>query len=757
MILAVWLILLILGGMGAVSLADRLSAGSGPPPGAGSVQADALLEDGFQGRSAVTIAMVVRDQDHDMSEPAFDSRVRGAITAVLGDPRLGATTSYGWDTASPEQRLPFVGKDGRTVLTSIGIGIDDAAATTTLPSLQKELDDRFRPQGLEVSLVNIQAFQGELTEESAAALAKAEIIALPAIVVVLLLLFRSVTATMVALTTTMTGVVLTLGVLDIVAQFVQLNIFAQNIVVMLGLGVGVDYALVMLKRFTQELSAGNPVGVAVERTVATAGHTVIASALTIVVAVAALFVVPLDTVTSLALGATLAVAMAMLVALLLLPALLHLIGTRIDAGRVWLPAALRHDQVRPETSRWYRITERVMNRPVWWLTAVVSILVALAIPVLGMRLFTPDARILPATSTVGAGVDTVARQFGPGAASPIVVVLEARTDRPDAATIGDLTSLADDLRALPDVAAVNSAVPFLRAVSPSDPSAALDPAVSARVPPDIGAGLRHYAADDNRTFVVEVIPAQPSSDDKTMQLLDRVRARAAQVPSLDEVVGGETARGDDSNAEVARALPLVFALMLVAVYLVLLVTFRSVFLPLKAIATNVLSAGATFGVLVMIFQYGWAPDWLGLDHAGALFFIGPLVVLALIVGLSTDYEVFLLSRVREEYLRTGDNREAVARGMAWTAPMITGAAVLMIVVFGAFGFAGIMPIQQLGIGLAVAVAIDATLVRVIIVPAAMQLMKRWNWWNPLDREPVPAQESARHRDSSDRPGATTVG
>ncbi|WP_067855030.1 MMPL family transporter [Nocardia shimofusensis] len=735
-VMVVWLLLLLISALGAASLAGRLSNGSGPPPDAGSVHADALLAEGFQGRSATTMVLVVRDERNVADNPAFDGRVGGAIDAVLTDSRLGGTSSFGWDTAAPERRAEFVGADNRTVVTSVGLALDDAAATTVLPSMQQEFDTRFRPQGLQVALVNIQAFQGELTEASAASLAEAEALALPLIVVVLLLLFRSVTATVVALATTMTGIVYTLGVLDLIARYVPMNIFAQNIVVMLGLGVGVDYALVMLKRFKQELADGVPVPSAVARTIATAGHTVIASALTIVVAVAALFVTPLNTVVSLAIGAALAVAIAMLVAVLLLPALLHLLGERINAGRVWVPAVMRRDESDPESARWYRVTLWVMARPVLCSVAVVASLLLLSVPVLGMKLFTPDARILPANSAVGAGADLVAEQFGPGAASPIVVVLEPREGAPaSAAALAEMAQFVDDLRAMPDVASVDSALPILQRISPSDPGAALAPSTLDRIPADLAAGVRHFVSDDGGKLVVQVVSTQRSSEDATVRLLDGVRDRAADLRLLTSVVGGETARGDDSNAEIARAIPLVLVLMLVAVYLVLLGTFRSVLLPLKAIAANLLTVGATFGVMVMVFQFGWAPGWLGLGDAGALFFIDPLVVLALIVGLGTDYEVFLLSRVREEYLASGDNRAAVARGMARTAPMITGAAVLMIVVFGAFGFAGLMPIQQLGIGLAVAVAIDATVVRVVLVPAAMQLMGRWNWWNPWERKP----------------------
>ncbi|WP_280470554.1 MMPL family transporter [Nocardia brasiliensis] len=208
-----------------------------------------------------------------------------------------------------------------------------------------------------------------------------------------------------------------------------------------------------------------------------------------------------------------------------------------------------------------------------------------------------------------------------------------------------------------------------------------------------------------------------------------MRARTEALPdTMHADVGGNTARAVDPNHEIERKLPWVIVLMLIALYVVLLISFRSIFLPLKAILMNGLAVGATFGVLVAIFQKGWLPQVPGLDQPGYLLSFAPILVLALMVGLSTDYEVFLLNRVRERYLQTRDNHEAVAVGIARTAPLITGAAVLMIAVFGAFGFGGFLPIEQIGIGLAIAVALDVTVIRSMIVPAAMSLMGRWNWW-----------------------------
>ena len=735
-IVGVWAVLLVLGAVGAISLTGSLKPTGWDVAGSGTVQVRQLLAEGFIGRGETTAVLVVHDREYTAADPAFDERARQVFDAVIGDIRVDAADGFGWSTLGSPDRDKFLGEDRRTVVTSIGLGLDNDAATAELPKVQQDLVAWFDPDGLDVSLVNIQIFIGELNNGSVTGLVRAELLAMPLVVVVLLLLFRSVVAAVVAMATTMSAIVLTLGLLGPLAHRVDLSIFVANIVLMLGMGVGVDYSLIMIKRFKEELAAGRDPHDAVTCMLQTAGRTVIASGVTIVVAVATLFVLRLNAIGSLAAGAALVVAISMLVAVLLLPVLLHVVGERINAGRVWMPARIRSVESATdsqlESHRWYRLAGRVMDRPVLFLTAAVTVLVLLAIPVADLKLSLPDARMLPGSSSVRSGADLVADQFGPGAATPIEVVISSDKPIPEVTSYAELRRFVADIEALPDVAAVNSALPVLERVSPSSPLAALDRQLFNHLPPDARAGVRHYVSADDRKFVVEVVSSHRSADDATRALLDRVRERAAMLPTA---VGGETSRAADINDRIAATLPLAVGLMLVALYVVLLMTFRSVFLPLKAITMNVVSVAATFGVLVMIFQYGWLAEWTGLPETGYLVSFVPLLVLAVSAGLSTDYEVFLLSRVREHYLVHRNNRLAVAWGLARTAPLITGAAVLMIVVFGAFGFASLMITQQIGIGLAVAVALDATLIRIIVVPAAMRLMGRWNWWMPRRSRP----------------------
>ncbi|WP_405160290.1 MMPL family transporter [Nocardia sp. NBC_01499] len=731
-IVAVWVVLLGIGAVSGLTLFGSLQSGGWDVAGSGTVAVRELLSEGLQGRGTTTAALVVHDRENTAAAPAFDQRTREVFDTVLADSRLRAESSFGWSTLSPLNRGTFLGADRATVVTSIGSGLNDDEATKDLPNVQKDLVKRFDSQGLDVALVNVQIFQGAINEEVVISLVRAEAIALPLVALVLLLLFRSVVAALAAMATTLTSVVFALGVLGFIAPHVELSIFVQNIVLMFGLGVGVDYSLIMIKRFKEELAIGRDVRSAVATTLGTSGHTVIASGVTIIVAAAALFVVRLNAIVSLAAGAALVVALSVLISIMLTPVLLHLLGHRINAGRVRLPGGVGGVESATNeelaTHRWYRMALAVMRRPVVSLIAGAAVLLALAIPAASMTLSLPDPRILSSSSSIRLGFDHMSDQFGPGVALPIQVVISSQAPLTDPAVAGALTSFVDDVTAIPDVARVNSALTVLRQVSATDPLAALAPAAFDRLPADAKQGVRYFISDDDHHFVVEISGKHDAADRDTHRILELVTQRMGQLPApLTAEVGGATQRAEDVNRVISDALPLVIGLMLIAVYTVLLLSFRSVFLPLKAIAMNALSVGATFGVLVMIFQYGWGAGPV-FDQSGYLVAFVPPLVLAMIVGLSTDYEVFLLSRVREEYRAGSDNELAVARGMARTAPLITGAATLMIVVFAAFGIAGNMLMQQMGIGLAVAVALDATLVRIVIVPAAMKLMGRWNWW-----------------------------
>jgi putative drug exporter of the RND superfamily len=341
------------------------------------------------------------------------------------------------------------------------------------------------------------------------------------------------------------------------------------------------------------------------------------------------------------------------------------------------------------------------------------------------------------------------------------VVLSSPTPLATSGADGDLAALQQRLELLPDVAQVQSPLLLLAQLSPGRPLAALDHAMRDQLRGDVAAAINHSVSHDGRRLVVDVVPTDVAASLSTRSLLENVRTEARRTlagSGLSVVVGGQTAEGVDSNRAITDRLPVALALMLGVIFVVLLGTFRSLLLPLKAIVVNLLSAAAAFGVLVLVFQEGVGAGLLGVEPSGDLQNIVPVLLLALLFSLSTDYEIFLLARVREEWLATGDGTASVARGVARTGPLITGAAVLMVAVFGAFTLTASLPLRQLGLGLAVAIALDATVIRLLVVPASMRLLGAWSWWLPGCRRPrsvasthrpaevpVPRQRGPRHR------------
>lgn len=760
-VLTAWLLLLALAGAGALGLADRLSGGGWYAADSDSARAIEATRDGFVGRGDTTITLVIRDDRFTADKYAFTTRVGDAYDHVVALDGLDVASAYGWGSTSGDARAPFIGDDDRTTVTTLGLDLADGDARRELPHLQADLDRIYADQDLMVALVGPASVWGEINVLSEQGLLRAELLALPLLVLIMLAIYRGWIAAGMSLLVAVTSVVWTLGLLSVVTRFTELSVFVQNAATMLGLGVAVDYSLFLIARYREERLAGGSGNAALTSALHTAGHTVLGSGLTVVLAMSTLFLIDLPVIRSLALGAVVVVSVAIVVNLVVLPAFLLAFGDRVLGDRPWplrphrpepVPRrALIETAVRPSTSgprqiSWQSWAQWVMRRPVVFLLLGLSVMGMLAAPATQLTTFTPDARIVPPGVSVRVGWDAIRNGFGDGAASPMNVVVSsdrAFSDLPTELEREIVAELPADLENVADVASVASAATVLTDAGAPDPLAALRPDNREQLPGELADAVGHFLSADGRTLVVQVIPDGTAADPQTLQLLDRVRDRVAEidVAGVSAVVGGETAEGVDGNTAIRDGLPLVAGTMLVVIYLLLLVIFRSVFLPLKAIALNVVSVAATYGVLVLVFQHGWGTDLLGFEPTGQVTNFVPVLLLTLLFSLSTDYEVFLLSRVREEWRKGYDNTTSVARGLQLTAPLISGAAVLMITVFSAFALASVLPVQELGLGMAFAIAIDATLVRLVLVPASMRLMGRWNWWHPRSKRPTDRAES----------------
>jgi uncharacterized membrane protein YdfJ with MMPL/SSD domain len=551
---------------------------------------------------------------------------------------------------------------------------------------------------------NYATFQ-DITESG---LQRAEGLSSPVILIVLLVLFGAVVAALVPAVLGALSVLITFALVYAVASHTEVSVYATTMVTMIGIGVAVDYSMFILARFRQELANGAATDVAVARAMSTSGTAVAFSGMTVVVSLASIWIVPVRAVQSMALAAIMVVVVAVLAAMTLLPAVLTLLGPRINSLRV--PAR------RASAGRegfWLRWSQRVMRRPLLAAAGSAAVLIALAVPAFSMVTANRSLEQLPHSTDVRTGnAILTSRITGPGEGREGALTILVR---PQDASGSTPAAVADQLRA----------------------RLARDPLVAAASLDPVGASV----------IVVGQLKADPESTAAVEQLVPRVRSWVGGRG----LVSGISAFNYDLNTEVGNDLWKLMALVLGLSYLVLLVLLRSVVLPLKAVVMNLLSIGAAYGVIVVVFQWGWF-DWTGYHSLGHINTLNPALMLAITFGLAMDYEVFLLARIRELYELTGDNQRAVAEGLAGSARIITSAATIMTVVFASFVLTGVPAIKEIGLGLAVAIAVDATITRLVLVPATMSLLGRWNWWLPewLDRVlPHMAHEAPRRAATSE--------
>lgn len=554
-----------------------------------------------------------------------------------------------------------------------------------------------------------------------------EVIGLAAAVVVLLIAFGSLLAMVVPLITALLALGLGMGFIHLLAGHVDVGTAGPVVAAMIGLGVGIDYALLVVTRHREGLFAGHPVAESVETALATAGRSVLVAGATVIVAILSLFFFGIPFVATLGLASAITVATTLLAAVTLLPALLTLFGTNLDRFTI---RPLRMDHGRGRTTVWHRWTRSVQLRPWRALIGALAILLLMAAPLLDLRLGTADASTADPQSTQRRAYSLVENSFGPGWTGPLLVTAEYPRGTKTATAARDLRT---QLLAVDGVDGVGN------------------PTIST----------------DGRAAVLTVIPKEAPGSEQTEALVHRLRDET--LPSYrggTTHVGGPTATNVDLADTIGERLPWFMGLIVALSALLLLVEFRSIFVPIKAAIMNLLSVAAAYGAVVAVFQWGWLSDVIGAEP-GPIESFAPMMLFAVLFGLSMDYEVFLLSRVREEYDETGDAGGAMADGVAATARVITAAASVMVVVFASFLLNDERVVNLFGFGLAVAIAVDATLVRLVLVPAVMAIAGRRAWYLPgwlrrilprthLEAHPVDPFEAELDRlDTDEHPALAT--
>ena len=568
---------------------------------------------------------------------------------------------------------------------------------------------------------------------------------IPITLAVLVLAFGALVAALLPVAVGVMAIVIALAIVGVIAQHMLMSVFVLNMITMIGLGVGIDYSLLVVTRFREELNAGHHGLAAAVRTTATAGRAVVTSGMTVIVGFSALLLTPLSETRSVGIAGLVVVAVAVLLSTTLLPALLAMLGRSIDRPR-WLARRLAWYHRPAIWERWARSLSRHPYRAIGIGGAIIAVL---TMPALFLRIGLPSRNWWPTETEAGAGVATLERMGMSGYVQPVRMILEfpAGTEATSATALRGLMRLSDSLRADPRIRDVKSLVDLGRrktlleySLLYSEPDT-----VRARYPDFLDA----YLARDGRTTLMDVLPSDTTSLTTTMALVRDVRTLAAsghisQLRGVTVRVGGYVAAAVDFQQLLLARLPLIVALILGVTALMLAFVFKSVLVPIKAVVMNSLSVAATFGIIVLVFQRGIGSQLFGIDGpTSAIYVLVPVIVFAVVFGLSMDYEVFLLMRIKEAFDTTGENTLATRNGLSATASVITSAALIMIAVFGAFAFAHILMMQFIGFGLAVAVLLDATLIRMVLVPSFMQIAGRWNWWPG-----VPANRSERARAAS---------
>jgi putative drug exporter of the RND superfamily len=580
---------------------------------------------------------------------------------------------------------------------------------------------------LSMTVAGGPAFYADIETVSQRDLRRAELIAFPFALIALLIVFGSLVAAVVPLAIGGLGVAGVLLSLYWIGHSVDLSIFVLNLATMLGLGLAVDYSLFITSRFREELARSNgDVDASVERTIATAGRAIFFSGITVLIGLSGLSFFSFMFLRSVGIAGVIVVFFAVLAALTLLPAMLSIIGTRIDRGRiVRIPHGDEGDH-----GFWAALSHKVMAHPVLVLIPTLAFLVFLGSPFLNVNVSSPDATILPNDLESRQGFNILTEKYGEGEISPFVVVLQAPGNMQKSDQLHALYDLSTWLSEQPEISRVQSAMAYDVPVPYSQAEALL---VARANVGKLGLDTRLDQFINNDAAIILAYPTTYPNSPENKALLGRIRDQQPGA-GITMLVDGGTAEIVDVVDLMYHDFPIAIGMIVVATYIVLLILFRSVLLPLKAIAMNTLSILASYGALVYFFQEGHFNNLLQFDKLGFVEASLPVIMFCVLFGLSMDYEVFLLSRVKEEWERTGDNAHSVAVGLQRSGRIITSAAAIVVVVTASFVSADVILIKALGLGIALAVLIDATIVRALLVPATMRLLGKWNWWMPASLE-----------------------
>ncbi|MBV9543949.1 MAG: MMPL family transporter [Chloroflexi bacterium] len=715
-VLGVWAATLLVALPVAPHVFRALNPGGFDSPDLEAFRANQLLDQRF-GSDPASLYLVYTDPPGVSLSPAdLAQQVESSLADVRQLPEVQQLVT---PAENPRQIAP----DGQAAYATVTLSADAGNVQTAVPRLQ----DALRPTQATVTLTGAPVFYQDIFDVTERDLRRAELLSIPMAAVALVLVFGSLVAGAVPGVVGGTAVAITLALMVLLSQAMQLSIFSLNLATMLGLGLGIDYSLFIVSRFREELRRGESVERAVAWSTATAGRAVLFSGATVMIGLLALLTFDITAPRSMGMAGALVVLLSVLAALTLLPAILAVLGARIDAVSIG-PLAAAAARTGDGEGFWARLARLVMRRPIQVLVPLLVLLIGLGVPFLRVEFGAPDASILPTDVQSRHGFDLLRTHWGEGELSPVLLVFQT-TDGQPVLQPQRVAALADFMRRVqssPTVSRVNSVVSLDPRITPdqyaalyADPGNISDPYATATL----------QATVRNDVVVASVTSRFGQTDVRSKDLVRSIRATPAP-DGFRLLIGGGTAGVIDYADRLYQQFPRAAILVVVAIYVILLRTFGSVILPLKAVLMNVLSILASYGALVVIFQDGALSNVLHFQPLGFVEASLPILMFCVLFGLSMDYEVFLLSRMQEAYLDGADNTTSVAHGLERSGRIITSAAAIVVLVSLSFVAADIVLIKALGLGTAIAVLLDATLVRALLVPATMRLLGDWNWWAP---------------------------
>jgi putative drug exporter of the RND superfamily len=683
--------------------------------------AEELIADRMTGDHRLTDFVIVRSADLKVDDPQYEAYVGDLAMKIMA---LGPSVVEGAATYYQTGDPTMVSKDEHSTLVPVVLAGDIDEALENSVTLHDVVRD-----GESGGFTLAQTGEASLNQMGNTLakhdMERAEILGVPIALIVLLVVFGAVLAAVMPLLLSVISIVLALVLAGLIGQLYPMNTFMLNILTMMGLAVGIDYTLFIISRYREERARGLEKVDAIAATGATANRAIFFSGMTVVLAMLGMAIVPVDITISMGAGVMLVVVTTLLTSLVLLPAVMSLLGDRVNALRVPFIGRLAARQSDGRESVWEKLSHSIMRRPVVWLVTSVTVLLLAASPVLFLTTGSTgmSATGYPDDQYAKQGWDILDRDFSLGKANPVQFVIDAPADRQS----------------------VGEGIARLEAALEADGR--------------FGPVQAAYSPRRDLTVLSVALAGDPAAEE-TQKVISQLRedvVPAAFGPVADDVyITGTTAAVVDYLGFFDFWLPIALTVVLSLSFVLLLVAFRSIVIPAKAILMNLLSVGAAYGLLVLVFQEGVGADLLGFTQVESIEAWVPLFLFSLLFGLSMDYQVFLLSRIKERYDHTGDTREAVAHGIGRTASIITGAAAIMVCVFGAMAAGELVMFQQMGFGLAVAILIDATIVRTIVVPAGMELLGDWNWYLPRWLRWIPDISVEGHAyEPADRGGEAT--